>query len=212
MIASKYWKGPRALWASLALFPFIASCSPSLDAGAFIAIGISPEKTFIVPGKGTSCVAAATAKASGETATADLSEYRALFDNFHLQWKSPDALTISAMKVTIKGFGIDGGEQTLTISDAELYALLGLENGTIAVDTSTGGTGRPIDINSNSATGKGSSSPYAPCGLHLAGIKPKTGVKAFTAQVKVEVVGYSTSATGVQAPVRQSTTAKAQAF
>lgn len=188
------------------------SCAPELDAGANIAIALSPEKAFIVPGAGISCISAAAAKVAGESLpTSDLSEHRALYTNFKLQWKSPGALNISALKVTIKGFGIEGESQEITFSEEEIKALLGLEGGRIdALSTRTASA--PTEINSSSSDNKGTASPYAPCGFHVSGISVKENVKSFTAQLKVEIVGYETKADGSQAPVRQSATARAQAF
>ena len=62
-------------------------------------------------------------------------------------------------------------------------------------------------------TTKPAASKYAACGLHIGGIKLKEGVNAFTAQVKIELVGFATSrADGSQSPIRKTAIARAELF
>lgn len=189
----------------------LSSCSPNKDAGAYIALSVSPDKPFIVPGKGSSCVALTAARAAGtDTVEADVAANRIKYESFRLQWRSLDALTIVGLRATVTGVGIDGS-YVQDFSEDEMKALFGLTTLTVAATTVT--TARPIDIVSNdSQTTKPVSGTYAPCALHIGGIKIKDTVKAFTAQVKIELVGFSTAADGTQAPVRKSVTARAELF
>lgn len=192
----------------------LLSCSPQKDAGAFVAIAVSPDKPFIVPGKGASCVAAAAAKAAGsDFPENDVEEYRILYQSFKLQWKSVDALTVVSLKATVTGFGIDG-EVEIKFDEGEIAALLGRADLTIPKESDMTVTERYVDVISNDTTStKPATSDYAACGLHLGGIKVKDGVKSFTAQVKIELVGFATSrADGSQSPVRKTTTARAELF
>lgn len=203
----------RFLFTALVVLPLL-SCSPKKDAGAFVAIAVSPEKPFIVPGKGASCVAAATAKAAGsDFPENDVDEYRILYQSFKLQWQSVDALTVVSLKATVTGFGIDG-EVEIKFDEAEIAALLGRADLTIPKESDMTVTERYVNVISNDTTStKPASNDYAACGLHLGGIKIKDGVKAFTAQVKIELVGFATSRDdGSQSPVRKTTTARAELF
>lgn len=193
-------------------FGFIAillgSCGNSKSASEKIGLSVTPEKVFVVPGSGNSCVALATAKENDETPTPDVAGERALFSDFSIQWRSPDALTISSLRATISGFGLESTPQVIDFDEAEITALLGLENLTLEAETNR----TVVTVSSSSTSRKGPTTVFAPCGLHLGGIKTKTTVTSGTFTIKIELVGYSTAADGSQEPVRQSTTVRAEKF
>lgn len=188
-----------------------SSCSETGGPSADIGIAISPNKVFLVPGSGSSCVAYAAAKVAGDDIVArDLSEERAYFQNFSLQWRSPDALTISEMVVEITGSALattDG--QRLAIAEDEIRALTGLEDLTIEQDDNRSSQ-NPFTLDSNSAQRKGPADPYAPCGLHIAGISTDPQKTTGNVTFKVTIRGYATDKDGNQKPIRQSTTARAE--
>lgn len=194
----------------LSMASLLGSCGNSKSASLNIGLSVTPEKVFLVPGTGTSCVALADVKGTEDAATPDVSGERALFNDFSIQWRSADALTISSMRVTISGFGLESpdGKQVIEFDEAELTALLGLENLTIEGEPNR----TQVTVSSSSTSRKGPTTPYEPCGLHIGGIKTKTTVSSGTFTVKLELVGYSTAADGSQAPVRQSTTVRAEKF
>lgn len=194
----------------VALLALLGSCGNSKSASLNIGLSVTPEKVFLVPGKGTSCVALAAVKGTEDPADPDVSGERALFSDFSIQWRSADALTISSMRATVSGFGLEStdGKQVIEFDEAELTALLGLENLTIEGEASR----TQVTVSSSSTSRKGPTTPFEPCGLHIGGIKTKTTVSSGTFTVKLELVGYSTAADGTQAPVRQSTTVRAEKF
>jgi hypothetical protein len=195
----------------LSLSLLVSSCGQSGGPSADIGIAITPNKVFLVPGSGSSCVAYAAAKVEGESIVArDLSEERAYFQNFSLQWRSPDALTISEMVVELSGSAFASSEsRTIQIAEDEIQALTGLKDLTIERDANRSST-KPYTLDSNSTQRKGPADPYAPCGLHISGIstdpKKDTGNVVF----RVTIRGYATDQNGNQRPVRQSTTARAE--
>jgi len=197
-----------AIYVALGLL--LVSCGNSKSASLNVGVSITPEKVFLVPGSGTSCVALAAAKDTDDAPEADVSGERALFSDLSIQWRSADALTISSLRATVSGFGLEdsGGKQVIDFDEAELTALLGLENLTIE-----GLANRTkVTVSSSSTARKGPTTPYSPCGLHLGGIKTKSTVTSGTFTIKIELVGFSTAADGSQAPVRQSTTVRAEKF
>lgn len=199
---------PSFLWLATAIL--LGSCGNSKSASLNIGLSVTPEKVFIVPGSGSSCVSLAEAKGTDESATADISGERALYNDFSIQWRSPDALTISSLRATVSGFGLDSadGKQVIEFDEAEITALLGLDNLTIE-----GEAGRTqVTVSSSSTSRKGPTTAYEPCGLHLGGIKTKTSVSSGTFTVKLELVGFATASDGSQSPVRQSTTVRAEKF
>ncbi len=190
------------------------SCAPKKDAGAYVAIAVTPEKPFIVPGKGASCVSLAKAKVdAADVPESDVVENRILYSAFKLNWKSVDALTVVSLKATVTGFGIDG-ENVIKFDETEIAALLGKSDLTIPKEDDPGVLIRSVNVISNDVeTTKPAASKYAACGLHLGGIKLKEGVNAFTAQVKIELVGFATSrADGSQSPIRKTAIARAELF
>ncbi len=188
----------------------LGSCGTSKSASLNIGLSVTPEKVFIVPGTGTSCVALAAVKGTDDSATPDLTGERALYSDFSIQWRSPDSLTISSLRATVSGFGLESstGKQVIEFNEAEIKALLGLDN--LTIEKETGRT--QVTISSSSTARKGPTTEYEPCGLHLGGIQTKTTVSSATFSVKLELVGYSTAADGSQSPVRQSTTFRAEKF
>lgn len=198
------------------------SCGESLDPAENISIAVSPSKAFIVPGKGSSCVAQSTAKTEAEPVIADVDGDRVTFSRFVLQWRSGAKLTIASVRATIFSDGIAGAEGldgvTVELAEDEIAALLGLTNLTIAfpnpyVDD------RVVDRDSTDEASKGTL--YAACGLQIGGLASKPGVRTYTARIKVEVIGFSTACLlqdngtcndGEQRPVRQSVTVQAQKF
>jgi hypothetical protein len=222
--------------AMVSLFSFfcLTSCGTALDPGMNLAISVSPEKPNVVPGKGVSCVSRSSAQASGTTASTDISADRIPFSKFVLQWRSNDKLTIAGIKVTIFSSGITGAGKadgaSIEISEEELTALLGLKNLTIdfgSFDSAGKPVGsRVVTIDSTDTTStqaiKTSTSAYAACGLQIGGLSSVTGIKTYTARIKIEVTGFSTACVydaatatctdGEQSPVRQSLTASAQKY
>jgi hypothetical protein len=197
-----------AIYVSLGLL--LGSCGNSKSASLNVGISITPEKVFLVPGSGTSCVSLAAVKGTDEAPEADVNGERALFSDLSIQWRSADALTISSLRATVSGFGLAGagGKQVIDFDEAELTALLGLENLTIE-----GLANRTrVTVSSSSTARKGPTTPFSPCGLHLGGIQTKSTVTSGTFTIKIELVGFSTAADGSQAPVRQSTTVRAEKF
>lgn len=188
----------------------LGSCGNTNNASVNIGLSVTPEKVFLVPGSGTSCVALAEVKGTDDAANADVSGERALFRDFSIQWRSPDALTISSLRATVSGFGLDSadGKQVIEFDEAEITALTGLDNLTIDGDADRS----KVVVSSSSTELKGPTAAYEPCGLHVGGIKTKTTVSTGTFTIKLELVGYSTSADGSQAPVRQSATVRAEKF
>jgi hypothetical protein len=222
--------GPIAILAAVSIFGLL-SCGTSNDAGLNLGVSVSPEKAYVVPGKGISCVAQATAKTADTVPTADIDGERILFNHFKIQWRSPNAFTVAQIKLTLFSTGLAGAETTtgkeVILSEEETAALLGLANLTIDyANPYTGPDGQPvdrkIDIDSTSTTIKSSTSAYAPCGLQIGGLATTPGVKTYTARVKIEVLGYMTACdeknpdgtclSGIQTPVRQSVTVSAQKY
>lgn len=196
------------LYAAFAVL--LGSCGNSKSASLNIGLSVTPEKVFLVPGTGASCTALAEVKGTDDTATPDVSGERALFSDFSIQWRSADALTISSLRATISGFGLDSGDgkQVIEFDEAEITALTGLEDLTIEGEANRS----KVTVSSSSASRKGPTTAYVPCGLHLGGITTKTTVASGTFTIKIELVGYSTAVDGSQAPVRQSTTVRAEKF
>lgn len=201
----------------------LTSCSVAKDPGLELAVSVAPSKVNIVPGKGVSCVAAYTAKSTGETPIPDLTGERVLFNKFAMQWKSDDKLTIASITAKIFSDGIAGAETEdgleVSLDEAEIAALLGLTSLSIPY-SSTYGVGRKITIDSTDESAK---SGYASCGLQLSGLAAAKGVKTYTARIKIEVTGYKTACklrtdgTGIcddgeQSPVRQSVTVTATRY
>ncbi|MBN8539717.1 MAG: hypothetical protein J0L82_04950 [Deltaproteobacteria bacterium] len=198
--------GFSVLYVVLAMI--LGSCGNSKSASLNIGLSVTPEKVFVVPGAGSSCTALADAKDTDTPADADVGGERALFSDFSIQWRSPDALTISSLRATLSGFAIDGGKQVIDFDEGEITALTGLDNLTIESEANR----TQVTVSSSSTARKGPTTDYAPCGLHLGGIKTKTTVASGVLTIKIELVGYSTAADGSQAPVRQSTTVRAEKF
>jgi len=197
-----------AIYVALGLL--LGSCGNSKSASLNIGISVTPEKVFLVPGSGTSCVSLAAVKGTDDAPEADVNGERALFSDISIQWRSADALTISSLRATVSGFGLagSGGKQVIDFDEAELTALLGLENLTIE-----GLANRTqVTVSSSSTARKGPTTPFSPCGLHLGGVQTKSTVTSGTFTIKIELVGFSTAADGSQAPVRQSTTVRAEKF
>jgi hypothetical protein len=204
----------------LALVLTTLSCSPQKDPGANIALAVSPSRPFVVPGRGLSCIDLANLKANP---TADLpgsvGANRILYSNFRLQWRSDEALTLTALRVKVKiperqtsGRTIKK-EQEISFDQDEIEALLGLDDATIPLNTTVGSEPRVVEINSNSTSQRDASSVYAACGLHVGGIEVgETTPDAYFAEVLIEVAGYATRSDGQQSPVRQSLTAQAEGF
>jgi len=198
----------------------ILSCSPQKDPGANISMAVSPSRPFVVPGRGLSCIDLANLKANP---TADLpgsvGANRILYSNFRLQWRSDEALTLTAMRVKVKiperqasGRTIKK-EQEISFDQDEIEALLGLDDATIPINSSPGSEPRIVEINSNSTSQRDASSVYAACGLHVGGIEVgESTPDAYFAEVLIEVAGYATRSDGQQSPVRQSLTAQAEGF
>lgn len=197
-----------ALFLSVAL-P-LSGCGENKSASLNIGLSVTPEKVFVVPGSGTSCVALADVKGTDDAATPDVSGERALFSDFSIQWRSADALTISSLRATVSGFGLDSGDgkQIIDFDENEIKALTGLENLTIEAEANR----TQVTVSSSSTSRKGPTTLFEPCGLHLGGIKTKTSITSGTFTIKIELVGFSTAADGSQAPVRQSTTVRAEKF
>lgn len=189
----------------------VSNCSETGGPSADIAIGISPSKVFIVPGTGSSCVAYAAAKTQAtEVVTRDLSADRAYFQNFSLQWRSPDALTISELVVEMTGSALTAEDgQKLAFSEDEIRALTGLSDLTIEQDDNRSSK-VPFNLDSNSTQRKGPADRYAPCGLHIAGITTDPDSTSGGVSIKVTLRGYSTDKAGNQKPIRQSTTVRAE--
>ncbi|CAN5487584.1 hypothetical protein BH10BDE1_BH10BDE1_25280 [soil metagenome] len=208
----------------------LSSCGTSNDPGLNLGVSVSPEKAYVVPGKGISCVAQASAKASDEPAIADIEGDRILFNHFKLQWRSPDAFTVAQIKVTLFGTGVSGAETTTgketVLSEEETAALLGLTGLSIPYANpylNSDGTpvSRVLDIESTSTSSK-ASTPYAPCGLQIGGLTSPVGIKTYSVKVKIEVLGYATDCSeknkdgtclsGIQTPVRQTVNVSAQKY
>ncbi len=189
----------------------ISGCGETGGPSADIAIGITPNKVFIVPGTGSSCVAYAAAKIDGtEIVARDLNADRAYFQNFTLQWRSPDALTISEFVIEMKGSALASEEgQELALSEEEIRALTGLADLTIEQDDNRSAS-TAYNLESNSTRRKGPADPYAPCGLHISGIATKPEVNSGAISIKVTLRGYATDKQGNQKPIRQSTTVRAE--
>ncbi len=209
----------------------LTSCGMAKDPGLNLGISVSPDQPVIVPGRGISCVAQASAKTGDTVPTADVTGDRLPFNRFKLQWRSPDALTIAAIRVTIFSSGIDGADTTtgleFTLSEEETAALLGLQGLTIGYASPyLGPDGQPvsrtIEVDSTSTALKSSTSPYAPCGLQIGGLTSKVGLRTYSARVRIEVTGFSTSCeeknldgtclSGTQLPVRQTLNLSAQKY
>lgn len=203
--------GSVKLLAVLAVAMFMGSCSETDGPSADIAIGITPSKVFIVPGTGSSCRAFATAKQNSEdTVERDLTGERAYFQNFTLQWRSPNALTISEIAIEMTGSVLKGEEgQKLALDEAEIQALTGLEDLTIERDDNRSAR-LPYNLESNSTQRKGPADPYAPCGLHISGISTKETQNTGSISIKITLRGYSTDSEGNQKPIRQTTTVRAE--
>lgn len=213
--------------ASLAIVAILGltSCGLNPDPGLNLGVSVSPDKAYVVPGKGSSCVAQATAKSADTVPTTDIDGDRILFNHFKIQWRSPDTFTIAQIKLTLFSAGISGAESTngkeVVVTEQETAALLGLANLTIPY-ANPYVPGRVVDIDSTSTSIKSSTSAYAPCGLQIGGIAAVAGVKTYNARVKIEVIGFSTSCderntdgtclSGTQTPVRQSVTVSAQKY
>jgi hypothetical protein len=206
----RYVRSNKSSILYVALGLLLGSCGNSKSASLNIGISVTPEKVFLVPGSGTSCVALAEVKGTDEAPTADISGERALFSDLSIQWRSADALTISSLRATVSGFGLESGngKQVIDFDEGELKALMGLENLTIEGEANR----TQVTVSSSSTSRKGPTTAFAPCGLHLGTIKTKTTVSSGTFTIKLELVGFSTAADGSQAPVRQSTTVRAEKF
>lgn len=192
----------------VALTLLLVSCGNSKSASLDIGLSVTPEKVFVVPGAGSSCKALAEVKGTDDLAAGDVGGERALFRDFSIQWRSPDALTISSLRATVTGFALESGKQVIDFDEAEIAALTGLENLTIE-----GEAGRTkVTVSSSSAARKGPTTVFVPCGFHIGGIKSKATVPTGTFTIRIELVGYSTAADGSQAPVRQATTVRAEKF
>lgn len=200
-----------ALLLLLGALVFVSGCGETGGPSADIAIGISPNKVFIVPGTGSSCVAYAEAKRTGtDVVTRDLDADRAYFQNFTLQWRSSDALTISEIVVEMTGSALASEDgQELALSEEEMQALTGLSDLTIEQDDNRSPR-TPYNLESNSVQRKGPADPYAPCGLHIAGISTKPNVNSGAVSMRVTLRGYATDKQGNQKPIRQSTTVRAE--
>lgn len=202
------------------------SCGNKNDPGVNLGVAVVPESAYVVPGKGVSCVAKATAKADSSVAEADVEGDRVTFSRFALQWRSGDQLTIAQIRATIYSPGITGAEgtdgMTVDIDEEETAALLGLSNMTIPYANpypGPNGEVRVINIDSTDATRKSSTS-YDVCGLQIGDISSSTTIKTYSARIKIEVIGFGQACdekdtsgaciNGAQYPVRQSVTVRAQ--
>lgn len=200
------------------------SCSKKNDPGAEIAISVSPESALIVPGKGSSCVARAAAKADSSVPANDIEGNRVTFSRFSLQWRSPDKLTVASIKAKVFSAGISGATGTegleITLDEAEIAALLGLTNLTIDY-LSPYVTDNPDLARTVDSTATKSGTPYAACGLQLGGLDSIKGFNTYSARIKIELEGFATNCDqkaqdgvtcvdGAQRPVRQSITVHAQ--
>lgn len=213
---------------SLAIFAIILTtgCGAQKDAGLAIALAVSPDKAYVVPGKGVSCVAAATAKKDGSVPVADVTGDRIAFSRFVLQWKSGDRLTISSITSTIFSSGIDGADSVdglpFTMDENEMTAMLGLDGLTVPFDATVPfNKDRITSIDSTSTALKSGSTPYAPCGFQIGSLASKKTSKTYSARIKIEVSGFRTACEldklgvcqpGEQTPVRQSVTVSAQKY
>ena len=141
-----------------------------------------------------------------------------------MQWRSDEKLTIASIKATFFSSGITGADTAegfeVTLDEAETAALLGLSDLTIpfASPYPTPEEPRRLPIDSTDAAAKRT---FAPCGLHIGGLTSITGVKTYTARVKIELTGYMTKCVlktdgscddGEQSPVRQSVIVSAEKF
>lgn len=210
----------------------VTGCGPNKDAGLSLGVSISPDKAYIVSGKGISCVARATAKKDDSIPVADVSGDLVLFSRVALQWRSGDKLTISSVKATVFSAGISGADGVdgleIIISEDELAALFGLPTLTIPFDTSVPHRADfKTDIDSTDPAAKPGSlaKPYVPCGLIIGGLAGKKDVKTYSARIRIELTGYKTACVlgatdstknicsdGELSPVRQSVTVTAQKF
>ena len=208
-------------WSSVGSVALLAlSCSPQKDPGANIALAVSPSRPFVVPGRGLSCTDLANLKANPtQDIQGSVTANRILYSNFRLQWRSDEALTLTAMRMTIRiperqaSGRIIKREQVVSFDQDEIEALLGLNNATIPLNPTPGSEPRVVDINSNSTTQRDASSVYAACGLHIGGVEVGDTVPdSYFAEVAIDVVGFATRSDGQQSPVRQTLNAQAEGF
>ena len=202
-----------------------SGCGTSKDAGLGIGLSLSPNKAYIVSGKGVSCKAQASARKADTVPVGDIEGDRVLFNRFAIQWRSGDQLTIASIKATVFSSGIDGADKPegfeFEMPQDEAAALLGLTDLTIPFSSSPFNADRSTTIDSTDPTLKSASKPYAPCGFQIGSLPSKKDSKTYTARIRVEVTGFrtrcvldntGTCTAGDQLPVRQNVTVTAEKF
>lgn len=189
----------------------LAGCDAKDSISGDIAISISPKTVYVVEGSGSSCVASAKAKADASTfPEKDLSEERALYKSFQLQWRSPDELIITSLVVEATGSALPPDTtQNIVFEEDELKALTGLKDLVIEADP-TRSDRQPYTLASDETRLKGPASSFAVCGFHISGIKTDPEKNSGNVNFLVTIRGYATDANGNQRPIRQWTTVTAE--
>lgn len=179
------------------------SCSNSNE-GANLQVAVQPSNDVLMGvGPQPSCIDSIAAKTATTAVTPSVSGPVMTFNNFQLEWTSPDTLYLQEIRWTIVGSGISGGTFQAQVASDEIAALVALSGG-IVPGVAAGAT--PTVINSNDSTiASRTTGLFAPCGLVLGGIPladPKSQV-SFRAHVEIEVIGTATDSSGNQRYVRQ---------
>ena len=192
-----------AVSASLSLF----SCGGT-DLGADLTMVINPTKSFLLPGTSSSCLDYANAQVSGIAPTASVTENRLSFPSFSLSWNSTTRLLyIAYLRVVLRNPGISGGVFEQRISGPDLDSILGIPsgaafNGTLIPNFSA----TTKTISTGSARTYSASTPalvFPACSFTVGGIGVTNAQRGFAGSGRIELVGFSVTADGGQAPVRK---------
>lgn len=185
-----------------------SSCGKKEDLGVNLGISLSPSEVYIQGGPGASCTDRAQAKNTGSTLQTSIGEYRVQFSNFKLEWRGTDPLTIWDIEVRIDGSGL-GTSYKSSLSAEEIEALLASSGSVVAAAPDPkNGVYTNIVSNDATATARGATGDFAPCGFAIGGIPITESTPSFSGTITVLVRGYSESTSGEQTPVEQKTTGK----
>jgi hypothetical protein len=174
-------------------------------------ISFLPNKAFLVPGTGSSCLDYATYAAnagSGVELGASVQPYRVVYPQFSLTWTGSELLYVAFINVTVRGSNISGGTTTIQLTNTDVEPMLGIGSGAAfngflypftlttpkTITTSTTRTFNPPG---------GQPITFPPCSFTVGGISLTDSNRAFGGQVQIDVVGFSVAADGSQNAVQQ---------
>jgi hypothetical protein len=191
-------KRPLSILAIATLsFVLTSACGAKKNEGEGLAVATQPGNEVLMgPGPASSCLDKVNTKTTGAAVTRSVIGPVIVFNNFQIQWSSPDVLYVQEIKWSIDGVGVHDGHFQNSLGPDEIEALIGLDGATF--------NGVTAIINSNDSTRNGTAK-YAPCGLTLGNIQLQNGIKQepFKARITIEVIGTAEDGQGNQRFVRQ---------